>query len=209
MKHLITALVIVPLLVLAVPCKELASNKYDDDEAFKKLAGCYDTDYCLSISDELNYEKAIDFIKAHEGYAGGEAYYCVSGNLTIGYGHVIMPGEEFPEHITMEEADQLLRDDVRKAKKTADKLYPEMRGSRKVAITHFIYSKGIGAFLRSGLKKQIDANGDVDAEFAKWCYFKSAKSGNMVYSKVAARIQTWEADMWHADDDIYAKACML
>lgn len=199
----------VPALIMSVPDNKLMSVKYDAEEAYVKLPGCYDMEYCLNISDEQNNEKAIDFIKAHEGYANGNAYYCVSGKLTIGYGHVIMPGEEFPEHITMDEADALLRDDFSKARKLADQLYPEMMGGRKIAITHFIYSKGIGAFLRSGLKKQIDANGNVDEEFAKWCYFKSAKTGNMVYSKVAAGIQKWEAEMWHSDDDVYAKACVF
>lgn len=203
------ALVMVPTLIMSVPDNKLMSVKYDEDKAFKKLAGNFDVDYCLDLRDGQENEKAIDFIKHHEGYANGNAYYCVSGKLTIGYGHVIMEGESFPEHITMEEADQLLRDDFRKARKLADKIYPDMKGGRKVAITHFIYSKGIGAFLKSGLKRQIDANGNVDEEFAKWCYFKSAKTGKMVYSKVAAKIQKWEAEMWHADDDIYLRGGLI
>lgn len=209
MKKLIMALVLVPTLILSVPDNQLMSVKYDEDKAFKKLSGNFDMEYCLDSRDELYYKKAIDFIKLHEGYANGDAYYCVSGKLTIGYGHVIIEGDNLPDHITMEEADQLLRDDFSKARKLADGIYPEMKGSRKIAITHFIFSKGIGAFLRSGLKKKIDANGDVDEEFAKWCYFKCAKSGNMVYSKVAANIQKWEAEMWHADDDLYLRGGVI
>ncbi|MCQ2252167.1 MAG: lysozyme [Bacteroidales bacterium] len=204
MKKLITSLVIVPFLMLTVPVGQLKSEKFIEDLEVKKTLTPEEFNTRLDESEKLNYEKAIEFIKIHEGFAGGQAYTCVSGHPTIGYGHVIGENEEFPEQITLEFADSLLRSDVKKAYKTANKLYPELHGSRKVAITHFLYSKGIGAFLKSGLKKQIDANGDVDEEFGKWCYYKNHKTGNKVYSKVAARIQKWETEMWHADDDTYS-----
>lgn len=203
MKKLLSSLVLVPFLMLTVPVGQLKSEKYVEDLETRKMLSPDDYNSTLEESEKQNYEKAINFIKAHEGYADGKAYTCVSGHRTIGYGHVIAADEEFPEQLSLEEADKLLREDVDKARKMAHKLYPEIKGSRKIAIIHFIYSKGIGAFLKSGLKKQIDANGDVDGEFAKWCYYKNAKTGNKVYSKVAARIQNWETEMWHADDNTH------
>ncbi len=208
MKKL-TMLVVMALLLVMFPDMKLMSGKYQSDDDYEKQPGNYDIENGLRLSDAENFDIAIEFIKAHEGYAGGNKYYCVSGNLTIGYGHVIMEGEEFPDHITMEQADSLLRSDFGKSLKLANMYLPNMRGSRKAAVTHFIFSKGIGAFLRSGLYREINANGDVDSEFVKWCYFISPSTGNKIYSSTAAKIQDWEKDMWHKDDKYYAKAGLL
>ena len=75
-----------------------------------------------------------------------------------------------------------------------------------IVLAHFVFSKGIGSLLKSGLRKKIDNGGSVDEEFAKWCYYTDCKTGKKVYSKVAANIQKWENEMWHQDDILYAKA---
>jgi len=208
MKKLTSLVAMVALLVM-FPNMKLTSGKYQSNENYEKQPGNYDIENGLRLSDAENFDIAIDFIKAHEGYAGGNKYTCVSGKLTIGYGHVIMPGEEFPDHITLEQADSLLRSDFSKSLKLANMFLPEMRGSRKAAVTHFIFSKGIGAFLSSTLFKEIKAEGDVDKEFVRWCYFINPKNGRRMYSSTAAKIQDWEKDMWHKDDKYYAKAGLL
>jgi GH24 family phage-related lysozyme (muramidase) len=199
------------LLVIAVvwfaPGNKLMSECYIRDSRFENLdSTSFKLDRKLSESERKNYEAAIDFIKLHEGFANGRAYRCVSGKLTIGYGHVIQAGERFPEQISERFADCLLRADFRVSFATADKLYPEIRGSRKIVLAHFVYSKGIGSLLKSGLRKKIDNGGSVDEEFAKWCYYTDCKTGKKVYSKMAASIQKWENAMWHQDDILYVKA---
>ena len=186
---------------------KLMSERYMQDSRIETLDNTvFSLERSLSESESKNYEAAIDFIKLHEGFANGRAYRCVSGKLTIGYGHVIQEGESFPEQITEQFADSLLRADFKVSYATADKLYPELRGSRKIVLAHFVFSKGIGSLLKSGLRKKIDNGGSVDEEFAKWCYFTSCKTGKKVYSKVAANIQKWENEMWHQDDILYVKA---
>ncbi len=209
MKKLITSLVAVPLLLITansnVAMSEVSRElNYNQEEDYK--VSSFDIENSLLCSEKLNYEGVIDYIKSHEGYANGEAYTCVSGKLTIGYGHVIREGENFGSRISKQTADSLLRQDFRKAYKLTEKFNPELEGSRKLAIAHFIYSKGIGAFLRSGLRQSIKNNGNVDVEFAKWCYYTDYKTGNKVYSKVGAGIQKWETNMWHKDDELYAQA---
>jgi len=199
------------LLIIAValfaPGNKLMSERYIHDSRIETLDNTvFSLERSLKESESKNYEAAIDFIKLHEGFANGRAYRCVSGKLTIGYGHVIQAGERFPEQISERFADSLLRADFKVSFATADKLYPEMRGSRKIVLAHFVYSKGIGSLLKSGLRKKIDNGGSVDEEFAKWCYFTSCKTGKKVYSKVAANIQKWENAMWHQDDILYVKA---
>jgi len=192
---------------LFAPCNKLMSGHYIHDSRIETLDNStFSLERSLSESEQKNYEAAIDFIKLHEGFANGRAYRCVSGKLTIGYGHVIQQGESFPEQISEHFADSLLRADFKVSYATANKLYPEMRGSRKIVLAHFVFSKGIGSLLKSGLRKKIDNGGSVDEEFAKWCYYTDCKTGKKVYSKVAANIQKWENEMWHQDDILYAKA---
>ena len=207
MKKFFLTLLLLTTVVVFAPCSRLTSGKYIRDNRFATLDGTsFDLEKSLTESERNNYEVAIDFIKLHEGFANGRAYRCVSGKLTIGYGHVIQQGESFPEQITERFADSLLRADFKVSYATANKFFPEQRGSRKIVLAHFVYSKGIGSLLKSGLRRQIEAGGEVDAEFAKWCYYTDCKTGRKVYSKVAANIQKWENAMWHQDDILYAKA---
>ncbi len=205
MKKLLTTLLL--LIAVALYCNELTSGRYIKDSRIATLDNTvFSLDQSIAESERKNYEAAIDFIKLHEGFANGRAYRCVSGKLTIGYGHVIQQGESFPEQISERFADSLLRADFKVSYATANKLYPEIRGSRKIVLAHFVFSKGIGSLLKSGLRKKIDEGGSVDEEFAKWCYYTNCKTGRKVYSKVAANIQKWENDMWHQDDILYVKA---
>lgn len=205
MKKILTTLLL--LIAVALYCNELTSGRYIKDSRIATLDNTvFSLDQSIAESERKNYEAAIDFIKLHEGFANGRAYRCVSGKLTIGYGHVIQQGESFPEQISERFADSLLRADFKVSYATANKLYPEIRGSRKIVLAHFVFSKGIGSLLKSGLRKKIDEGGSVDEEFAKWCYYTDCKTGRKVYSKVAANIQKWENDMWHQDDILYVKA---
>ncbi|MBQ4408752.1 MAG: hypothetical protein II852_17275 [Bacteroidales bacterium] len=205
MKKLLTTLLL--LIAVALYCNELTSGRYIKDSRIATLDNTvFSLEQSIAESERKNYEAAIDFIKLHEGFANGRAYRCVSGKLTIGYGHVIQQGESFPEQISERFADSLLRADFKVSYATANKLYPEIRGSRKIVLAHFVFSKGIGSLLKSGLRKKIDEGGSVDEEFAKWCYYTDCKTGRKVYSKVAANIQKWENDMWHQDDILYVKA---
>jgi GH24 family phage-related lysozyme (muramidase) len=56
-------------------------------------------------------KNGIVFIKANEGFAA--EVYTDNGKQAIGYGHDLLPGEEYPDGITEQEADTLLRKDLR------------------------------------------------------------------------------------------------
>ncbi len=55
-------------------------------------------------------ENGIAFIKQAEGFSA--SVYGDAGNEAVGYGHDLQPGESFPNGITIEEADALLRKDI-------------------------------------------------------------------------------------------------
>jgi len=55
-------------------------------------------------------ENGISFIKRNEGYAAH--VYSDNGNPCVGYGHDLQPGESFPDGLSQDEADLLLRRDL-------------------------------------------------------------------------------------------------
>ena len=57
-------------------------------------------------------EAGIAFIKSNEGFAA--KVYNDVGKPAIGYGHDLQPGESYPEGISLDEADLLLRKDLAK-----------------------------------------------------------------------------------------------
>ena len=153
--------------------------------------------YISKYQFEKGYDEAIEFIKSHEGFAGGKAYYDAAGIKTIGYGHRIKKGEVFPERITQKEAENILRKDFDKAVWYAER-ESHVTGYKRIVVAHFIYAKGIGNFLRSTFKKKVAANETVDEELKKWCYYRGT-DGNMVRSEYIYKIRLWEIEMYNRE----------
>lgn len=142
------------------------------------------------------YEETISFIKYHEGFAGGKAYYCVAGYKTIGYGHVVKPGEDFPEQISRREADRLLRRDFNRSIQSALKYSPHLTGCRLLAVAHFCFAKGPGNYERSTLRKLINSGQDPSEEFLRWCKYHKP-DGRLVKSSYSRKIREWEVQMYN------------
>jgi len=143
---------------------------------------------------KVNYEKTIEHLKKHEGFAGGKVYTCPGGHKTIGYGHVILEGESF-EELTQIQADSLLRVDFNKALREVDKTV-KIAGIRKLAIAHFVYTKGIGTFINSGLRDKVATGQTIDEELMRFCYYKNSE-GKSVRSQHAYKIRKWELDFYN------------
>jgi len=177
-------------------------NKSSDDkgEDEKKGKKIQETDNRIRIRPifdyKKEYEKTIDYIKWHEGYASGNAYTCPGGHRTIGYGHVILKGENL-SRLTKEQADSLLRVDFNKAiKLLKDDKKVNLKDGRKLAIAHFIFTKGIGSYYKSTLRKKIINNQKIDDELLKWIYYTNSK-GEKIKSSHALKIRKWELSMYN------------
>ncbi len=81
----------------------------------------------LSIS-----EKGLDYLKWREGGFKPKVYDDGAGNPTIGYGHLVKPGENFDDGISKEKAEELLIKDLRDAEKA-------VQGRVKVSLTQYQY----------------------------------------------------------------------
>ncbi len=177
--------------------KELIDTKNIHTFENKKESTHFEKRYISNYKFEKGYEEAIEFIKKHEGFAGGKAYYDAAGIKTIGYGHVIKPGEVFPERITKKQAEDILKKDFDKAIKAAER-QTNVKGYKKIVVAHFIYAKGIGNFMKSTFRKKVLNNEPVDEELKRWCYYRNTK-GIPVRSEYLYKIRLWEIEMYNRE----------
>lgn len=133
-----------------------------------------------TISDD-----GIDFIKDAEGFRD-EPYDDVGGRSTIGYGHLIKPGESFTK-ITQEEGEAILRDDVKEAETCINKwVRVGLSQCEFDALCSFVFNLGCRNFVSSTLLKKINLSDFEEAsyEFMRWVY-----AGGKVCDGIVARRQ--------------------
>jgi len=139
------------------------------------------------------YEETIKYIKLKEGFEA-KPYIDAAGIRTIGYGHIIMENESFPNAISEKQAEKILIKDFQKAIKAVER-ETELSGYKKLAISHFVYMMGIGNFNKSNLKKLISDRKPIEKDLLKWSYYRN-RSGKMVKSNYSYKIRQWEADLY-------------
>jgi GH24 family phage-related lysozyme (muramidase) len=153
-----------------------------------------DTKFVSKYQFELGYEDAIAFIKKTEGFAGGAIYTDVCGVNTIGYGHVVLQTDTFSGPITEAQADRLARQDFDIAIRAVEQ-QTDLTGYKKIAIAHFVFTRGAGNFQKSKLKQLILNNQDITEEIQRWSYLRTTKSG-LVHSQHNLNMRLWELEMF-------------
>lgn len=113
--------------------------------------------------------KGLQFIEKHGGYSG-TVYKDSAGNPTIGYGHLIKPGEDFSKGITKEKAGDLLAQDTKTAVDTVNNtLVVTLSQTKFDALVDFAYNLGGANLATSTLSKNINAGNEVTQEnFTDW-----------------------------------------
>ena len=191
--------ILVTELALVLNFSGIAVNEGDkekNDKKAKKLSRLQNQDFTIRPIFNWNkqYEKTLQYIKKHEGFANGKTYICPGGHKTIGYGHIVLENENFSQ-ITEQQADSVLRADFNKAIRVLD-ANVKLDGPKRLAMAHFVFTKGIGSFNRSTMKKKILKKEPIDDEITKWCYYTNPK-GEKIKSQHALNIRNWELDMYN------------
>ncbi len=125
-------------------------------------------------------EKGIDLLKILEEGKGfsSKSYVCPAGKKTIGYGHVILPGEKIIEPITEEEAEDILEKDVSIAEEVVNK-YVKIKLSQNQfdALVCFVFNIGKVNFKTSTLLKFINTElwDKIPSQFMRWVYVDKTK----------------------------------
>ena len=151
-------------------------------------------------------KKGIDLIKSFEGFSL-TAYHgkCDRAGLyTIGWGHArgVRPGDK----ITLEQAEKLLRDDIRDAENVVNLDYVSGRDKPLVnqhqfdALCSFVFNVGSGRYLDSTLRRKIK-QGDImgaAGEFKRWIYSDHKIAPGLIPRRDAERrlfLQSGQADI--------------
>lgn len=109
---------------------------------------------------------------------------------SIGFGHLIKPGENL-QNVTVAQALELLQADLAWAVQAVyDSITAPIAQSQFDALVSFCYNVGAGAFKRSTLVRRINA-GDPGApsEFARWVYASGKVHPGLVARRNAERKQ--------------------
>lgn len=119
--------------------------------------------------------QGLDILKQREGFSA-TPYWDKKG-YSIGYGHLIKPGEKL-EFVTVERATELLFDDVGNAESAINMhVDANLTQNQYDALVSFVYNIGNSAFINSTMLRKINA-GDSSAvdEFDRWKYSRDANN---------------------------------
>lgn len=137
----------------------------------------------------------IDGVKHFEGLRL-VPYYCPTGHLTIGYGHLCDADQEA---ISIGEAEEMLIEDLDYAVRHLMVYSPILASEpqcRIEALASWAYNLGLGAYKDSTLKKRVDA-GQWDAateEIVRWVY--GTVDGEKKKLPGLVRRRAWEAQVF-------------
>lgn len=137
-------------------------------------------------------QRGIDFIKRREGFRK-EVYDDGYGFLTIGYGHLVRTIESFPDGISEEEGEELLRKDTQWAEEAVSKAVKvPLTQPQFDALVSLAYNIGGARFISSHLVELLNMGlyEAVPIEILKW-----KKSGGKV-SQVLKNRRAMEVKIW-------------
>ena len=125
-------------------------------------------------------EYGIDLIKRNEGLRL-KAYRCPGGMWTIGYGHT--SGVKDGDVITKEQAEELLKKDIKEIEDKLNSLNLNLTQNQFDALASFIFNVGWSNFKSSTLLKKIKINPDdpsIRYEFSRWVFANGKKLNGLI-----------------------------
>lgn len=142
-------------------------------------------------------QAGVDLVKSFEGFRA-DAYLCPAGKWTVGYGHTegVMEGS----HVSEEEAELLLRDDLRSAADKVSKFITvPLNDNQFAALCSFVFNLGGLALLQSTLRKRLNA-GDYAAvpdQLRRWVKARHPLTHELVTLPGLVRRREAEANLWN------------
>lgn len=138
----------------------------------------------------------INLIKRFEGFSS-DVYWDAAGLPTIGYGHLLRPGEAemFKNGISEEAGVALLIKDVLVAERAVIRLISvPLSNGQFDALVSFTFNLGSGALQRSSLRRKVnrEEHDEVPAEFMRWVWAGGRKLRGLVRRREA------EASLYHS-----------
>lgn len=112
----------------------------------------------------------LQLLKLSEGFRAS-VYNDIAGFKTIGFGHRLKAGEDFPDGITMGQAEQILADDIAIAEAAVTRLVTvELTQGQFDALVDFVFNLGAGRLGQSTLLRLLNQGkyGDAAMQLILW-----------------------------------------
>lgn len=146
-------------------------------------------------------KKGLQLIKDAEGLAL-MAYLCPAGVPTIGYGHT--KGVKIGQRITLEQADDLLVEDVAPIERLLNALGINFRQEQFDALVSWIFNLGEGNFLKSTLLKKIKSDAldrDITDQMVKWINANGKPLLGLKRRRIVEANMFLNMEVYYLDDD--------
>eukprot|EP00051_Salpingoeca_urceolata_P026339 m.476938 g.476938 ORF g.476938 m.476938 type:complete len:395 (+) comp20709_c0_seq1:662-1846(+) len=120
-----------------------------------------------------------------------------AGNPTVCYGHLVLPGQHFPAHVSMSECESLLRQDMGSAESCVrNAVNVNLNQNQFDALVDFTYNAGCGSLQSSTLLRDLNANdySAVPAQLLRWDH-----AGGRVLPGLERRRRA-EGNLWSTGD---------
>ncbi|MFL0198810.1 cell wall-binding repeat-containing protein [Clostridium sp. WILCCON 0269] len=155
-------------------------------------ASCTITVFNPGPGHMLISELLVNFTASYEGYSAIPYGGADSQNSTIGYGHVILPGEKY-SNLTEQQAWNLLMKDLQSTANGVNSFTDSLTLSQQQfdALVDFAYNCGVNALQESTLFNDISAGASADTlktDFQIWSYC----NGTPLIGLYRRRIDEWQ-----------------
>lgn len=138
-------------------------------------------------------ETGLDLIRRSEGYRG-KIYSDIAGFRTIGYGHRLLPGETFPDGITLAQGEQIFLKDVAIAEANVQRLVRvTLTQGQYDALVDFVFNLGSARLASSTLLMNLNA-GNYEAAAVQLLAWDHA--GHVEVEALKIRREA-EYDLWN------------
>lgn len=127
------------------------------------------------------------------------AYVCPAGKLTIGYGHVIKPGEDYLKAgISEEKALELLESDLAWAEREVKAARSDLQVHQAAALVSLVYNIGAGAWRGSEIRAKVAALDlyAVARQFQRWKFSGGVELAGLVRRRKSERIMFEGVKPW-------------
>lgn len=140
-------------------------------------------------------QQGLNFTKTFEGFSP-MPYQDVAGIWTVGYGHKVLPHQDYSSGITIQQAETILYDDMEPVEEKVLQLAPQCNQRQLNALCDFGFNLGIGSL------EQLLAHGfeqvpyqlyrrDADGTEHGWIFAKV----NGVETKIAGLVRRRQAEL--------------
>lgn len=137
-------------------------------------------------------ENGLALIELSEGFSA-TVYYDAAGLPTVGYGHKIRQGEDFPNGVTLEQGKDILQADAAEAEGAVNELVKvPLNQNQFDALVDFTYNLGRGNLASSHLLSRLNGGNyaAVPDEMQRW-----VRAGEKIEPGLVTRRKR-EAALW-------------